>query len=146
MFESRAPVQARLSRRLFLGGTAAGALLSGAPGAFAEARDDDLERFLELSEKLTARQNLPRETARFYLRGVIETTGPDPLWNRLLTEEARAAIESRIVADWYSGQMTTAEGVVCVDYAGALLWRAIGYAKPAGVPDPDAGRWARAPS
>ncbi len=143
MVQNRATtLRAAHSRRAFLAGAAANALLIGASNWSAQARDGGLERFLQLSEKLTAHRNLSRETARFYFRSVVA----DPQWERTPRKEGRASLESRIVADWYSGQTITPEGVICVDYTGALLWRAIGYARPAGVADAEPGRWALPPA
>lgn len=104
----------------------------------------DLAGFLRLSEKLTGRANLPPESARRYFQSIVGPTAPQRR-GKAATGDGQAARDSRIVADWYSGQTIAAGGMVCVDYAGALLWEAIGFAKPRGVPDADAGRWALAP-
>ncbi|MEK8095451.1 sugar dehydrogenase complex small subunit [Methylocystis sp. IM3] len=138
----------RIARRELLAGAAVNVLLLAVPTAFADARSLDLSRFLRLSEKLTARPNLPPEIGRMYLQNIVGDEGLRKRWEnaRGSTTDERAALESRIVADWCSGQTLTPKGLVCIDYAGALLWDAIGFARPRGVPDAEAGRWALAPS
>lgn len=135
---------ARITRRELLSGAAVNVLLLVAPSCAGEARGLDLARFLRLSEKLTGRANLPPESARRYFQSIIGPTDPHRR-GKAATGDGQAARDSRIVADWYSGQTIAPGGMVCVDYAGALLWEAIGFAKPRGVPDAEAGRWALAP-
>lgn len=132
-----------ITRRVLLSGTAVNVLLFVAPWRSAEARGLDLARFLQLSEKLTAHPNLPPEVARHYLQSIAALIGPHQQKGQTLT--LQATVDCRIVADWYSGQTITSRGMVCVDYTGALLWEAIGFAKPRGIPDAEAGRWALAP-
>lgn len=129
-----------ITRRALLSGAAANVLLFAAPSCARDARSLDLARFLQLSEKLTGRHNLPPDVARPYFRSIVGPMGP----RKTATREGQAALDARIVADWYSGQTIDARGAVCVDYTGALLWEAIGFAKPRGIPDAEAGRWALA--
>ena len=131
-----------ISRRALLSGAGAAFLISYAPWQAARARQFDLAWFVRRSEKLTDHSNLPPETAKHYFRSIFR---PNPGRRKALTEDSVATLDARIVADWYSGQTVGAAGMVCVDYTGALLWDAIGFAKPRGVPDAEAGRWAHAP-
>lgn len=132
----------RITRRALLSGAAVNVLLLVAPG---EARVLDLAGFLQLSEKLTAHRNLPPETARHYFRSILDRVGHHQQGEKRVTGEGQALLDSRIAADWYSGQTLTPRGMSCVDYTGALVWDAIGFAKPRGIPDPESGRWALAP-
>nr|CCD32246.1 Hypothetical protein SC2p2_00900 [Methylocystis sp. SC2] len=93
---------------------------------------------------MTAHPNLPPEIAKHYFQSIVGPTGPHQRREKAATGGGQT-LDSRIVADWYSGQTIGARGMVCVDYTGALLWDAIGFAKPRGVPDTEAGRWAVAP-
>jgi hypothetical protein len=132
----------RTTRRALLSGAAVNVLLLVAPG---EARGLDLAGVLQLSEKLTAHRNLPPEIARHYFRSILDRVGHHQQGEKRVKREGQALLDSRIVADWYSGQTIASRGMVCVDYTGALLWDAIGFAKPRGIPDAEAGRWALAP-
>ncbi|MGJ0507761.1 MAG: sugar dehydrogenase complex small subunit [Methylocystis sp.] len=135
----------RITRRALLSAAAANVLLLVAPSRPVAAPGLDLATFLQLSEKLTARRNLPPDVARRYLQSILDRARPHEQGEKWLAGEGQASLDSRIVADWYSGQTMTSGGMICVDYAGALLWEAIGFARPRGVPDTEAGRWALAP-
>ncbi|MEK8121804.1 sugar dehydrogenase complex small subunit, partial [Methylocystis sp. IM4] len=65
----------RIARRELLAGAAVNVLLLAVPTAFADARSLDLSRFLRLSEKLTARPNLPPEIGRMYLQNIVGDEG-----------------------------------------------------------------------
>jgi len=101
----------------------------------AVAKTSPLADFLRLSAKLTGRARLSVETATIYMRGL----GLD----RKVKYSDRLA--RRIVADWYSGQTVERGRMICVDYTGALMWDAMGFAWPGGVPG-EAGSWALAPT
>ncbi len=137
-----------IARRELLAGAAVNVLLLCAPLRPVDARDLDLSRFLRLSEKLTAHPNLPREIGRLYLQNIFNNASSYKLWEnaRSLRRETQASLQSRIVADWFSGQTINSKGLVCIDYTGALLWNAVDFARPRGIPDAEAGRWALAPS
>jgi hypothetical protein len=136
---------ARIARCALLSGAAANVLLLVAPSRAREPWGLDLAGFLRMSEKLTGRANLPPESARRYFQSIVGPAAPHRR-GKAATRDGQAARDSRIVADWYSGQTIADKGMVCVDYAGALMWEAIRFAKPRGVPDAEAGRWALAPS
>jgi Membrane bound FAD containing D-sorbitol dehydrogenase len=137
----------RVTRRKLLAGTAVNVFVLGAPFKSVEARGLDLSTFLQLSTKLTGHQNLPAETGRRYLQNILAGGSYKHLKKSPgLQKEEQTPIESRIVADWYSGQTIAPQGTICIDYTGALLWDAIGFARPRGIPDTEAWRWALAPS
>lgn len=118
-------------RMLLIGGALAPFIAARAP----VAKTSRLADFLRLSAKLTGRANLSAATARIYMQSLgVDRSGKNP--DRL----AR-----RIVADWYSGQTVAAGRMICVDYTGALMWEAMGFARPGGVPG-EAASWARAPT
>jgi len=129
----------RITRRALLSGAAV--IMSITPSRFGAAAPMDLAQFLRLSEKLTARRNLPPEPAKRYLRSIVDGAG-----HHHVTADGRALRHARIVADWYSGQTIESAGLASVDYTGALLWDAIGFAKPRGVPDAEAGSWTLSPA
>lgn len=136
-----------ISRRKLLAGAAVNVFVLGAPFKSVEARGLDLPTFLQLSAKLTGHQNLPAETGRLYLQSILAGGSYKHLKKSPgLEKEEQTSIETRIVADWYSGQTVAPQGTICIDYTGALLWDAIGFARPRGIPDTEAGRWALAPS
>jgi hypothetical protein len=64
---------------------------------------------------------------------------------RHLDQNESDRLARRIVADWYSGQTVDSGRMVCVDYTGALMWDAIGFARPRGIPREGAASWALAP-
>lgn len=133
----------KFTRRQLLAGAAFNIFVIGAPFESVDARGLDLYSFLQLSRKLTGRQKLPAEAGRRYLQSILAGTSYRHLNKSRSVNQA--SIEPRIVADWYSGQTIAVQGTICVDYTGALLWDAIGFAKPRGVPDTEAGRWALPP-
>ena len=120
-----------VSRRTLLIG---GALASGLTPRAAVAKTG-LADFLSLSAELTGRAHLSIESARIYMQSL----GLD----RRARPSGRLA--RRIVADWYSGQTVVSGRIICVDYTGALMWDAMGFARPASVPG-EAGSWALAPT
>ncbi|RNJ51350.1 hypothetical protein [Methylocystis hirsuta] len=133
-----------VSRRKLLIGCALGALtpcIADRPGL---AETSDLADFLRLSAELTGRMRLPVDSARIYLQSLGLDRGAlsrmDPLQDKDSERLAR-----RIVADWYSGQTVDSGRVICVDYTGALMWNAMGFARPGGVPG-EAASWALAPT
>lgn len=120
------------SRRILLIG---GALAPFMTGRAAVAKTSRLADFLRLSAELTGRAHLSPEAARIYMRS-LKFDRKGKYSNRL----AR-----RIIADWYSGQSIESGRMICVDYTGALMWDAIGFARPAGVIG-EAGSWAFPPT
>lgn len=135
------------TRRKLLTGAGVNILVLGASFGSVEAGDLALSSFLRLSTKLTGHPNLSVETGRLYLLSILSNGGSHKHLkkSRSLEREERASFESRIIADWYSGQTVVAKGTICIDYTGALLWDAIGFARPRGVPDAEAGHWTLAP-
>jgi hypothetical protein len=120
-----------VSRRALLIGCALAPCLTGRE-AFAKA--SGLAEFLRLSAELTGRAHLSAESARIYMRSL----GFDHRGKK--TDR----LARRIVADWYSGQTIESGRMICVDYTGALMWDAMGFARPGGVPG-EAASWALAP-
>ncbi len=101
----------------------------------AVAKTSPLADFLRLSAKLTGRAHLSAESARIYMRSLrVDRRG---IYSNRLAR--------RIVADWYSGQTVESGRMICVDYTGALMWDAMGFARPGGIPG-EAGTWALAPT
>jgi hypothetical protein len=133
-----------VSRRKLLIGCALGALTPCIADRRCLAETSDLENFLRLSAELTGRPSLSVNSARIYLQSL----GPD---RRFLADAGRLNKEDserharQIVADWYSGQTVRSGRMICVDYTGALMWDAMGFARPGGVPG-DAASWALAPT
>ncbi|MGJ0620223.1 MAG: hypothetical protein ACR65Z_05850 [Methylocystis sp.] len=101
----------------------------------AVAKTSPLAEFLRLSAKLTGRANLSAASALIYMRSLG--------FDRSKKNADRLA--RRIVADWYSGQTVESGRMICVDYTGALMWDAMRFARPGGVPG-EAGSWALAPT
>jgi hypothetical protein len=134
------------TRRELLAGVAVNVLSIGFTTRSVEARDLDLSEFLQLSERLTAHRNLRPDIARQYLRRLADTVGLYQKARAPANGQGPSAFERRIVADWYSGLALTPQGAACLDYTGALMWEAMGFATPRGVPAAEAGRWAIAPS
>ncbi len=133
-----------VSRRKLLIGCALGALTPCIADRTGLAETSDLENFLRLSVELTGRPSLSVDSARVYLQSL----GPD---RRFLAEVGRLNREDserqarQIVADWYSGQTVDSGRMICVDYTGALMWEAIGFAGPRGMPRDNGAGWALAP-
>ena len=129
-----------VSRRKLLIGCALGALTP----CIAVAETSDLEIFLRLSAELTGRTRLPVDSARIYLqslgldRGALRSMDP-------LQDKDSDGLARRIVADWYSGQTVDSGHMICVDYTGALMWDAMGFSGPRGIPRDDGAGWALAP-
>ncbi|WP_245434675.1 sorbitol dehydrogenase family protein [Methylocystis rosea] len=129
-----------VSRRTLLTGCALGALTP----CIAVAETSDLENFLRLSAELTGRTRLPVDSARIYLqslgldRGALRSMDP-------LQDKDSDGLARRIVADWYSGQTVDSGRMICVDYTGALMWDAMGFAGPRGIPWDDGAGWALTP-
>ncbi|WP_018406957.1 hypothetical protein [Methylocystis rosea] len=133
-----------VSRRKLLIGCALGALTPCIADRTGLAEASDLENFLRLSAELTGRTHLPVDSARIYLqslgldRGALRSMDP-------LQDKDSDGLARRIVADWYSGQTVDSGRMICVDYTGALMWDAIGFAGPRGIPRDDGAGWALAP-
>ncbi|QGM93732.1 hypothetical protein F7D13_06650 [Methylocystis rosea] len=133
-----------VSRRKLLIGCALGALTPCIADRTGLAEASDLENFLRLSAELTGRTRLPVDSARIYLqslgldRGALRSMDP-------LQDKDSDGLARRIVADWYSGQTVDSGRMICVDYTGALMWDAIGFAGPRGIPRDDGAGWALAP-
>ncbi|MCQ4189159.1 sorbitol dehydrogenase family protein [Methylocystis suflitae] len=133
-----------VSRRKLLIGCALGALTPCIANRAGLAETSDLADFLRLSAELTGRTRLQVDSARIYLqslgldRGALSSI--DPLHDKDSERLAR-----RIVADWYSGQTVDSGRMICVDYTGALMWDAMGFARPGGIPG-EAASWALAPT
>lgn len=121
-----------VSRRILLIG---GALAPCMTLRTAVAKTSPLADFLRLSARLTGRAHLSAEPALIYMRSLG--------FDRKGKYSDRLA--RRIVADWYSGQTVESERMICVDYTGALMWDAMGFARPGGVPG-EAASWALPPT
>jgi hypothetical protein len=134
-----------VSRRKLLIGCAIGALTPCIADRTGLAQTLDLAEFLRLSVELTGCPNLSVDSARIYLQALGSDRGGSPpeIGNQNQTDSGGLA--RRIVADWYSGQTVNSGRMTCVDYMGALMWSAIAFARPRGVPGDDAARWAHAP-
>lgn len=136
----------RVTRRGLLSSAALNVILFGIPLASCRSQEFNLSQFLRLSEKLTGQENLSQEKARIYFQSLRSGLRERNADQRNRDREGQALLEARIIADWYSGQTVTADGLLCVDYTGALMWEVIGFAGPRGVPDSEPGRWELAPS
>jgi hypothetical protein len=134
-----------VSRRKLLIGCAIGALTPCIADRTGLAQTLDLAEFLRLSVELTGCPNLSVDSARIYLQALGSDRGGSPpeIGNQNQTDSGGLA--RRIVADWYSGQTVNSGRMTCVDYMGALMWSAIAFARPRGVPGDEAVRWAHAP-
>jgi hypothetical protein len=132
-----------VSRRKLLIGCALGALTPCVLNRIALAETPDLADFIRLSAELTGRSRLSVDAARTYLQALGLARGA--LNGTETQEKGSDSLARRIVADWYSGQTVDAGRMICVDYTGALMWDAIGFARPGGVPG-EAASWALAPT
>ncbi|TLG73722.1 hypothetical protein FEV16_13280 [Methylocystis sp. B8] len=132
------------SRRKLMIGCALGALMPCIIDRAVFAKTSGLADFLRLSVKLTGRSHLSVDTARIYLHALeLDRSGSRADFGRLNKEDSDR-LARRIVADWYSGQTVDSGRMICVDYTGALMWDAIGFARPGGVLR-EAASWALAP-
>jgi hypothetical protein len=134
-----------VSRRQLLIGCALGALTPCIADRTGHAAALDLDEFLRLSAELTGRPNLSVDSARIYLQALGSDHDGSPAEIGDLNQTDSGGFARRIVADWYSGQTVNSGRMTCVDYMGALMWSAIAFARPRGVPGDDAARWAYAP-
>lgn len=134
-----------VSRRQLLIGCALGALTPCMADRTGRAASLDLAEFLRLSAELTGRPNLSVDSARLYLQALGSDRAGSPPEIGGLNQADSGGLARRIVADWYSGQTVNSGRMICVDYTGALMWRAMAFARPMGVPGDDASRWADAP-
>jgi hypothetical protein len=134
-----------VSRRQLLMGCALGALTPCIADRTGHAQTLDLAEFLRLSVELTGRPNLSVDSARIYLQALGSDRGGSPPEIGGLNQTDSGGLARRIVADWYSGQTVNSGRMICVDYTGALMWRAMAFARPRGIPADDAARWADAP-
>ena len=139
-----------VTRRHWLAGLAScTALLRWAPAA-AQAASRELTAFLALSAALTGRTALDRKAGARLLQLTRRRVGEDAL-SRLLRfpgsagEPARGLLENQIVADWYSGATMAGGSLVIFDPAGALMWQALDFTKPAGVCGGSTGHWSAPP-
>ncbi|MGD9542898.1 MAG: sugar dehydrogenase complex small subunit [Methylocystis sp.] len=135
-----------LSRRKLLTSCALGAFLPCIAVRSALAETSDLADFLQLSAALTGRSHLSVDSARIYLQSLGPSRGEFRFDLGQLEQDPTNRLARRIVADWYSGQAVDSGRMICVDYMGALMWDAIGFARPRGVPGDDAPHWAFAPA
>lgn len=111
----------------------------------AVAKTSGLADFLRLSAKLTGRSRLSAESARIYMHALgLDHGGSRAGFGRLSQKDSHR-LARRIVADWYSGQTVDSGRMICVDYTGALMWDAMGFARPGGIPG-EAASWALAPT
>jgi len=134
-----------VSRRKLLIGCALGALTPCVADRTGLAQTLDLAEFLRLSVELTGRPNLSVDSARIYLQALGSDRGGSPPEIGGLNQADSGGLARRIVADWYSGQTVNSGRMICVDYTGALMWRAMAFARPRGIAGDDAPRWADAP-
>lgn len=126
-------------------GCALGAFMPCIAGGAVFAETPDLANFLRLSAELTGRSHLSADSARIYLQSLGLDHGGSRVDIGRLPQEDSNNVARRIVADWYSGQTVDSGRMICVDYTGALMWDAIGFARPGGVPG-EAASWALAPN
>lgn len=134
-----------VSRRKLLIGCALGALTPGVSARAALAKPLDLAAFLRLSAQLTGRSSLSVDAGRLYLQNLDPARDGAHAGIGGSNPDDSERLARRIVADWYSGQTVSSGRMICVDYTGALMWDAIGFARPSGVPGENAAEWAFAP-
>ncbi|MEM7223823.1 MAG: sugar dehydrogenase complex small subunit [Pseudomonadota bacterium] len=118
-------------RQVALGGAAFCALLTGAPGAPGAAAD--LARYLEISRRLTGREDLDSALGARYLEA-------------LPTDASLDSLKRDILLQWYTGLTPTPEGPRVVTYEGALLWPATGADQPIGSCRGVTGFWSEPPA
>jgi hypothetical protein len=131
-----------LSRRHFLAlgsGTALALILGQA--ALAETTLS-LEDFLELSGRLLDRPagSLSPDYAGLYLES-LDTKALESL----IGGAADAALEQKIIQNWYTGLHAAGSGEAVATYTDALIREALDYTKPMGWCGGETGYWADAP-
>ena len=134
-----------LNRRQLLAwgsGTALALVLGQSTWAQTPLTADD---FVALSARLTDHpaRRLSARHASAYLDALVTENATG--LGALAAGGKDAALEQRIISNWYTGLHDTAEGEKLVAYDDALLWDALDYTKPMGWCGGETGYWADAP-
>ena len=141
------PLALGFTRRSFAalcGGVAA--LAASAP---VPAEADGLAAFLDLSARLTGfpAEALDSTFGGALLRALVESGHGAALDGLLRGADGTdfSALETEIIAAWYSGVLPTASGNVVGTLYGALVWAAADFAAPPGV-CAGTGSWGQPPA
>ena len=141
-----------MKRRLFLQIAVSNvwALFSLPIFAVPSVRISMLKLFMQRSETFTTYKFLDPEIGARYLSALVSRIGM-PRVQQLLTPPSTLPpdlqpISNEIIADWYSGT-TTHQGIkICVDYTGALVWKAAHFTKPQSICGGEMGYWSIEPA
>jgi D-sorbitol dehydrogenase-like protein len=101
------------------------------------AQSFSVDDFLALSSRLTGYENLDRQTAGIFLKNLLATPG-----NSARLARPDAALETDIIAAWYTGVQQVRGEAQLVTHTGALQWRALGMPAPGTCVGPF-GSWAK---
>lgn len=110
--------------------------------------DDRTERFRSLSARLTGfpEDAIDPDLARSLIDG-LDATGDGAGVDRLLSGTGDDdELARRIAVAWYSGVHPTAEGPAARAFHDALVWPALGFAKPPGLCSAEPADWSESPA
>ncbi len=140
-----------MKRRLFLQIAISNAWALCSLPIFAASQTDVsiLNLFMRFSEALIGYKSLDPNYGARYFSALVSRIGINRVHQLLtapnLTPDLQP-IANEIVADWYSGT-TTHQGIkICVDYTGALVWRAAYFTKPKSICGGKTGYWSKKPT
>ena len=117
--------------------------------AASQVRVSTLQLFMRLSETLTTFKSLDPNHGARYFSALVSRIGIHRAHQLLAAPSSLPpdlqSIANEIVADWYSGT-TIHQGInTCVDYTGALVWKAAHFTKPQSICGGKMGYWAAKP-
>lgn len=138
------------ARRWWLKASCALVLSGGFANALAAQAKARLAGLMRLSSQLTRASPLDPGMGQIYLGLLVARLGDAQAARVIAAQKPQApellAAQNQLVADWYSGQASDGKNLKCVDYTGALLWRACGFTKPDGQCGGATGYWALPPA
>ena len=145
--------QSGVSRRNILAGVGAAiaaAGIAGFPKALYAQAEITVAEFLSLSAQLTGTKadELDEDVGTTLLGGFLATGNGDAL-TALVREEAtftsHTELANAIVAAWYSGVYSGADGPALATFTNALVWNALTFTKPFAECGGATGYWADPP-
>jgi hypothetical protein len=154
------PLDRRTLLKILASSAAAGHLLRAPMLASAAGSEAGIRDFAALSLRLTGYPvDDPELTSRMFAAfDAPARQSALARLSRLLAELPEAGIDAAIrasglepladelVAAWYSGIVKTPRGDELVAYTGAMMWKAMSFAKPMGVCGGAFGHWADPPA
>jgi hypothetical protein len=114
------------------------------------AVEPQFERFMDLSRSLTGREQLDPLVGRLFFDALSESHGSAAVVERLLSDPLvedveAAALERRIVEQWYTGVYRSGGAAQRATYQGALMWQAMALRAAPGECQGELGFWSRPP-